>query len=93
MAEDLLPKLSAVLRKLNDMEKKLEKHDLLESYAKSLDEKIKEINTKVDRFETTRVLVNEIDKGMAFLNCEVESLNQTLEGQKEELETQRQENL
>ena len=38
-------------------------------------------------------MVNEIDKGMAFLNSEVESLKQTLEGQKEEMETLRQENL
>ena len=75
------------------MEKKLEKLDHLESYVKSLDEKIKEINAKVDRFETARVLVNEIDKGMAFLNSEVESLKQTLEGQKEEIETLRKENL
>ena len=93
MAEDLLPKLNAVLRKLNDMEKKLEKLDHLESYVKSLEGKVKEINTKVDRFETTSVLVNEIDKGMAFLNSEVESLKQTLEGQKEEMDTLRQENL
>ena len=93
MAEDLLPKLNAVLRKVNDMENKLEKLDHLESYVKGLDEKIKEINTKVDRFETTRVLVNKIDKGMAFLNSEVKSLKQTLEGQKEEMETVRQENL
>ena len=93
MAEDLLPKLNAVLRKLDDMEKKLEKLDHLESYVKSLDEKIKEMNAKVDRFETTRVLVNEIDKGMAFLNSEVESLKRTLEGQKEEIETLRKENL
>ena len=93
MAEDLPPKLNAVLSKLNDMEKKLEKLDHLESYVKSLEGKIKEINTKVDRFETTRVLVNEIDKGMAFLNSEVESLKQTLEGQKEEMDTLRQENL
>ena len=93
MAEDLLPKLNAVLRKLDVMEKKLEKLDHLESYVKSLDEKIKEINAKVDRFETARVLVNEIDKGMAFLNSEVESLKQTLEGQREEMETLRKENL
>ena len=41
MAEDLLPKLSAVLRKLKVMEKKLQKLDHLESYVKSLNEKIK----------------------------------------------------
>ena len=33
MAEDLLSKLNAVLRKLNDMETKLEKLDHLESYV------------------------------------------------------------
>ena len=93
MAVHLLPKLNAVLKKLNDMQKKLEKLDHLQSYFKSLEGKIKGINTKVDRFETTRVLVNEIDKGMAFLNSEAENLNQTLEGQKEEMDTLRQENL
>ena len=44
-------------------------------------------------FKTTRVLVNEIDKRMAFLNSEGESLKQTLEGQKEEMETLRQDNI
>ena len=63
------------------MEKKLEKLDHLESCVKSVDKKIKdikEINAKVDRFETTRVLVNAMDKGMAILKGEVESLKQTL---------------
>lgn len=91
MAEDLLPKLNPVLRELESMEKKFEKLDTLGSYEENLDAKIKEINMKIKRFEATKALVNELNKGMTNLNSVVESL--TLIEHKEDIDVLRKDNL
>ena len=75
MAEDVLPKLDIVLKKLEAMDTKL---DNLESYVKNVDAKAKALTLKVETLEaTTRNAmksVEELDKGLAFLNNEVEGL-------------------
>ena len=75
MAEDLLPKLDIVLKKLEAMETKL---DNLESYVKNVDAKVSALTVKVETLEaTTRNAmksIEELDRGLAFLNNEVEEL-------------------
>ena len=75
MAEDVLPKLDIVLKKLEAMETKL---DNLEGYIKNVDAKVSALTTKVETLEvTTRNAmksIEELDRGLAFLNKEVEEL-------------------
>ena len=75
MAEDVLPKLDNVLKKLEAMETKL---DNLESYVKNVDAKVSALTVKVETLEaTTRNAmksIEELDRGLAFLNNEVEEL-------------------
>ena len=75
MAEDALPKLDIVLKKLEAMETKL---DDLESYVKNVDAKVSASTVKVETLEaTTRNAmksIEELDRGLAFLNNEVEEL-------------------
>lgn len=75
MAEGVLPKLDVVLKKLDAMETKL---DSLEGYVKNVDAKVNALTTKVETLESTTrnamKSIEELDKGMAFLNSEVEQL-------------------
>ena len=75
MAEDVLPKLEIVLKKLEAMETKL---DNLEGYVKNVDAKVSALTMKVETLEvTTRNAmksIEELDRGLAFLNNEVEEL-------------------
>ena len=75
MAEDVLPKLDIVLKKLEAMETKL---DNLGSYVKNVDAKVNALTTKVEILETTTrnamKSIEELDRGLAFLNSEVEGL-------------------
>jgi archaellum component FlaC len=75
MAEGVLPKLDIVLKKLETMETKL---DSLEGYVKNVDAKVNALTTKVETLESTTrnamKSIEELDKGMAFLNSEVEQL-------------------
>ena len=75
MAEDVLPKLDIVLKKLEAMETKLDK---LGSYVKNVDAKVNALTTKVETFETTTrnamKSIEELDRGLAFLNSKVEGL-------------------
>ena len=75
MAEDVLPKLDIVLKKLEAMETKL---DNLGNFVKNVDAKVNALTTKVETLEaTTRNAMKSIetlDKGLAFLNSEVEGL-------------------
>ena len=75
MAEDVLPKLDIVLKKLEAMETKL---DNLGNFVKNVDAKVNALTTKVETLEaTTRNAmksIEELDKGLSFLNSEVEGL-------------------
>jgi len=75
MADDVLPKLDIVLKKLAAMETKL---DNLGSYVKNVDAKVNALTTKVETLEaTTRNAmksIEELERGLAFLNNEVEGL-------------------
>ena len=75
MAGDVLPKLDIVLKKLEAMETKL---DNLGSYVKNVDAKVNALTKKVETLEeTTRNAmksIGELDRGLAFLNSEVEGL-------------------
>ena len=75
MAEDVLSKLDIVLKKLEAMETKL---DNLGSYVKNVDAKVNAITTKVETLETTTrnamKSIEELDRGLAFLNSEIEGL-------------------
>ena len=75
MAEGVLPKLDMVLRKLEVMESKL---DSLESFVRNVDAKVNALNTKVETLESkitgAAKSIEELDKGMAFLNSDVERL-------------------
>ena len=75
MAEDVLPKLDIVLKKLEAMETKLNN---LGNFVKNVDAKVSELTTKVETLETTTrnamKSIEELDKGLAFLNSEVEGL-------------------
>lgn len=75
IAEDVLPKLDIVLKKLEAMETKL---DNLGSYVKNVDTKVNAVTTKVETLEaTTRNAmksIEELDRGLAFLNSEVKGL-------------------
>ena len=75
MAEDVLPKLDIVLKKLEAMETKLYN---LEGYVKNVDAKVSALTIKVETLEvTTRNAmksIEELDRGLAFLNKEVEEL-------------------
>jgi len=67
--------LSIVLKKLDAIETKI---DNLGSYVKNVDAKVNALTTKVETLEaTTRNAVKsieELDRGLAFLNSEVEGL-------------------
>lgn len=75
MPEGVLPKLDMVLRKLEVMESKL---DSLESFVRNVDAKVNALNTKVETLESkitgAAKSIEELDKGMAFLNSDVERL-------------------
>ena len=75
MAEDVLPKLDIVLKKPEAMETKL---DNLGNFVKNVDAKVNALTTKVETLEaTTRNAmksIEELDRGLAFLNSEVEGL-------------------
>ena len=75
MVQDVLPKLDIVLKILEAMETKLEN---LESYVKNMDAKVSMLTMKVETLEgTTRNAmkpIEELDRGLAFLNNEVEEL-------------------
>lgn len=75
MAEVVMPKLDMVIKKLEEMEIKLDK---LEGYAKNVDAKVNDLTTKVETLEsTTRKAmksIEDLDKGLTFLNSEVEHL-------------------
>ena len=66
---------AAVLQKLEALETKL---DSLEKYVKNVDTKVNDLSVKVEFLDsTTRKAMNsidELDKGMTFLNSEVEHL-------------------
>ena len=81
----MLPKANTVLRKLESMENKLENLDNLEIFVKRQDERLREVSRKVERFVTIPDLVKEIDKGMTFLNGEVEILKRTFDEQRNEI--------
>ena len=75
MAENVLPKLDIVLKKRKAMETKL---DNLGSYVKNVDAKVNALTTKVETLETTTrnamKSIEELDRGLAFPNSEVEGL-------------------
>ena len=75
MAGDVLHKLDIVLKKVEAMETKL---DNLGSYVKNMDAKVNALTTKVETLETTTrnavKSTEELDRGLAFLNSEVEGL-------------------
>ena len=75
MAEGVLPKLEMVLQKLETLETKL---GSLDSHVKNVDAKVNELSMKVETLEsTTRKAmqsIEELEKGMTFLNSEVEQL-------------------
>lgn len=75
MAEGILPKLDMVLQKLEALETKL---DSLEKYVKNVDANVNDLSVKVESLDsTTRKAmksIDELDKGMTFLNGEVEHL-------------------
>ena len=75
MAEGVLPKLEMVLQKLETLETKV---DSLDSHVKNVDAKVNELSMKVETLEsTTRKAmqsIEELEKGMTFLNSEIEQL-------------------
>lgn len=75
MAEGVLPKLDIVLQKLETLETKL---DSLEKYVKNVDAKVNDLSSKVESLDSTTKKaiksIDELDKGMSFLNSEVEHL-------------------
>ena len=66
-----MPKLQLLLEKLVAVELKLEK---LENYVKSVDDKVSNLQTKIECFESlkreTEKKVMELDEGMNFANAE-----------------------
>ena len=80
MAELVMPKLKLLLEKLVAVELKLEK---LEKYVKSVDDKVSNLQTKIECFESfkreTEKKVMELDEGMNFANAERESFKAKLQ--------------
>ena len=78
MVQDVLPKLDIVLKKVEAMETKL---DNLGSYVKNVDAKVNALTTKVETLETTTrnamKSIEELDRGLAFLNSEVGRAKET----------------
>ena len=80
MAELVMPKLQLLLEKLVAGEWKLEK---LEKYVKSVDDKVSNLQTKIECFESykreTEKKVMELDEGVNFTNAEGESFKAKLQ--------------
>lgn len=73
MAEGVLFKFDVVFKKLDAMEIKF---DSFEGYVKNVDVKVNALITKVEILESiirnVMKFIEELDKGMVFLNSEVE---------------------